>query len=74
VESSINAAESSSNLSESSGHAAELNSHVMESNSHVAYLAVIYRNLPCSLVPHLFIFRALMDRVLNWQKNHEQYF
>jgi hypothetical protein len=28
----------------------------------------------CPLVPHLFIFGALMDRVLNWQRKYEQNF
>jgi uncharacterized integral membrane protein len=31
----------------------------------------ILLQLGCSLVPHLFIFGALMDRVLNWQRNNE---
>jgi hypothetical protein len=27
--------------------------------------------LGCLLLPHLFIFGALMDKLLNWQRNHE---
>jgi hypothetical protein len=30
--------------------------------------------LGCPLVPYLFIFGALMDKVLNWQRIHEHEF